>query len=162
MAHPEQCLQALAATWGLEYGQLERVDKRAEETHFTSQKRKADDETEPRRVKARRASNCVTELSISSTESQELIIRRKTIKSEPEVKVHRRTTLEEIMEQHHVPGHSQTSGTSVELGWETSSSARVARHFIRAAGGASPPAPDGKRRVPHVGTVVDEDRKGKD
>ena len=156
VAHPQLCLRALAATWGLEYEQLERIPEKPEEKQAKARKRKADDETERRNVKAKMASDYEMELTISSTENREVKVRRKMVKSEPEVNFPGSMTLEEVTAQYHMPGHSPMPGETTEVEWESSSSARIARHSLLAGMGASPPAPDQRRRVPRTGPAVDE------
>jgi len=154
-AHSQRCLRILAAKWNLEYEQLERIDGEPEEIRPVAQKRKADDETETRRVKPRRGSEFETEISIISSKSEEVIIKSKTTKTGPEVRVHRQTTLEEVLQQYHPPGQSGMSVESAELGYETSSSARAARLRVHAAMGMDPPVSGGGRRIPRISKVMD-------
>jgi len=154
-AHSQRCLRILAAKWNLEYEQLERIDGEPEEIRPVAQKRKADDETETRRVKPRRGSEFETEISIISSKSEEVIIKSKTTKTGPEVRVHRQTTLEEVLQQYHPPGQSRMSVESAELGYETSSSARAARLRVHAAMGMDPPVSGGGRRIPRISKVMD-------
>ena len=158
-AYPQRCLRILAAKWGLEYGQLDRLEMDTEKIRATGQKRKVEDETESRRVKAKVGSTCETEISILSSESQEVIVKRKTTTAEPEVRVHRQTTLEEVMRHYHVPGNPRISDGSTGLAWETSSSVQAARHRVRAAVGQDPPVPDERHRRPRISKVVDAQPK---
>ncbi|KAI4134926.1 MAG: hypothetical protein LQ347_001109 [Umbilicaria vellea] len=158
-AYPERCLRILAATWGLNYPQLERLETDTEKMPATAQKRKVEDETEPRRVKAKVGSACETEISILSGKTEEVIVRRKTTTAEPEVRFHHQTTLEEVMREYNVPGHPRPLDVeSAELGWETSSSTRAARHLVRARVGLDPPAPDERHRVPRSSKVLVDKR----
>lgn len=155
-AHRQRCLRILATTWGLEYSQLRRLEGEAEEMRPTTRKRKADDETESRRIRAKMESEYETEISIVSSKSEEVIVKSRRTQAGPEVRVHRQTTLEEVLRQYHVPGHSIKSVGSTELEYETSSSARAARHGVRAALGIGPPASSERRRMPHISKVTDE------
>jgi len=153
--HPQRCLRVLAAKWNLEYEQLERIDGEPEEIRPKAQKRKADDETETRRVKPRNGGEFETEISIISSQSEEVIIKSKTTKTGPEVRVHRQITLEEVLQQYHPPGQSRMSVESAELGYETSSSARAARLRVHAAMEMDPPVSGGGRRIPRISKVMD-------
>jgi hypothetical protein len=152
-AHPQKCLRALAVKWGLKYGQLEKTIRDDDQIFTTAQKRKADGETEPRRVKARMTSDCETEIAILSTTSEEITVRKKVTKFEPNVKVHSHTTLEELMRQYDASETPDMRMVSQELGWETSSSVRAARHNVRAKLGMGPSTPDEKRRVPRISPI---------
>ncbi|KAL9023617.1 MAG: hypothetical protein Q9196_007089 [Gyalolechia fulgens] len=85
--HPDLCLQSLAVTWGLEYGQLERP--RAQEARPIARKRRADDETESRRVRRKEGSEYKADISLLSADGQDVIVRRRTTVSEPDVRVAR-------------------------------------------------------------------------
>ena len=161
-AYPQGCLRILAATWGLNYRQMDRLETETEKPRATAQKRKVEDETESRRVKAKVGSAYETEISILSSETQEVIVRRKTTTAEPEVRVHQQTTLEEVMREYNMPGYHMNSQESAELAWETSSSAKAARHRLRAVGGLDPPVPDETRRRLRTGKLVDVQPKVSD
>ncbi len=135
-AHPELCLQALAVKWGLEYGQLERP--KPQDARPTAQKRKADTESESRRVRHRVANEFEADISIVSTSSEEVIVRRRTTFYEPYDRVLNHTTLRELLADDHPPERTELSPASTQLRWGTNSSTRAARHHVRAMGEADP------------------------
>ncbi|MCJ1485819.1 hypothetical protein MMC06_005994 [Schaereria dolodes] len=159
-AYPQRCLRILAAKWGLEYGQLDQleIEVETEKMRTTVQKRKVEEERESRKVKAKVGNAYESEISISPSENQGVMVRRKTTIAEPEVRVHRQTTLEEVIRQYHVQDHLGASDESTEPAWETSSSAQAVRHRTRAAVGQDPLL-DERHREPHISTVVDAQPK---
>lgn len=135
-AHPERCHRALGIKWGLEYGQLEKPGPRG--TYPTAQKRKADNETESRRIKPRMTNSYEIETSIKSTDSSEVQVRTTAFMVGPDVRVPGQTTLEEVVRLHHVPEHHRMSEESAELRWGTDTETRIARHRVRAGAGLDP------------------------
>lgn len=129
--HPGLCLQVLAVKWGLEYGQLERPTRL--DASPTAHKRKADGDSGSRRVRLRKGS----EVTILSNEIEEVIVRSKQSSGPGPLlpAMYIRTTLEEVLREHHVPGMSEESA---EIRWGTDSDVRVARHANRAQLGMDP------------------------
>ena len=156
-AHPMLCLRALAEKWYLEYGQLQKLDDDTEEFHVTKRKRKADDDTNIRRIKVKRGNDYEAEISILSSTSDEVVLQSTITRSGPKLRVPRQATLEEILNKSE---RSRNSLESAGIGWETSSSVRAARHRLRAQIGMDPPVPNDpaigeKRREPRAGVVMD-------
>lgn len=138
-AHPGMCHRALGVKWGLEYGHLKQPIQY--DARPSGLKRKADDESQSRRVRATYTGRSETEISISATRN-EYTMRRRTTVSEPDVQVHPHTTLAEILREYRVPGHRQLSEELAELRWSTSSMG-AARHQSRAAAGLGSPSSGG-------------------
>ena len=145
-AHPARCHRALAVKWGLEYGQLQRLE--AQDTPRNAQKRKIDSESGERRVRPKRSSD--SEISILPTDGQTVIIRRRTME---DAMVPVTTSLGEVIEEYGCSG----SGTAEEghIRWSDSST-RAHRHRLRAVVGLDPPELD-ERTFRDRRTVTDED-----
>lgn len=83
-----------------------------------------------------------------------MIIKSKTTKTGSEVRVHRQTTLKEVLQQYHSSGQSEMSVKSAKLGYETSSSTRAARLRVHAAMRMDSSVSGGGRRISRISKVM--------
>lgn len=147
-AHPARCHRALAVKWGLEYGQLQRLEAR--DTSTNAQKRKADSETGGRRVRSKRSGD--SEISIVPTDGQTAIVRKRTME---DALVPVTTTLGEVIEQY---GRSESGIAEEEQVKWSDSSTRAHRHRLHAVVGLDPPELD-ERAFRDRRTVTDAEHE---
>lgn len=83
-----------------------------------------------------------------------MIIKSKTTKMKPEVRVHSQTTLKKILQQYHSSKQSRMFEKSTKLEYETSSSTRATRLRVHAVMEIDSSVSSEGRRIPRISKVM--------